>query len=144
MSLLITCVEYFTALPKTKIDANDNIFAIFLFRDTIQNYFEAPMFSVSWIIFIQLPRVLMTYQLGFCVSARPFLLPPLPKFSTSQSSKASLRVNGRLPLYHQYPKFQYHPNPAITDPYQLLLFSLVVLKNTLSVPIYIQHFTCRT
>jgi len=53
----------------------------------------------------------------------PVFAAHLLNYSTSQLLKVSLRVNGRLPLYLQYPTFQSRRNPAITDSYRLPQFS---------------------
>jgi len=74
----------------------------------------------------------------------PVFAAHLLNYSTSQLLKVSLRVNGRLPLYLQYPTFQSQRNPAITDPYRLRQFSPVVLRNTSFEPTYTQHFICHT
>jgi len=74
------------------------------------------------------------------LKVRQSLRSHLLNYSTSQLLKVSFRVNGRLPLYHQYIKFQSQRNPAITDPSLLRQFSPVVLRNTSYVPTYTQHF----
>ena len=107
-----------------------------------------PTSSVKWqffansIIFEPQLRDLTGYRPGSCVLVRQSLRPHLLNYSTSQLLKVSFRVNGRLPLYLQYPKFQSRRNPAITDPYRLRQFSPVALRSTLFDPTYTQHFIC--